>query len=378
MRVIGLMSGTSVDGIDAALVEISGNPTQPQVQLLAGETYAYPSALRSQILAICAGRPLAMADFAALDDAIAQSFAQAATQIAEGIESVELIGSHGQTVFHRPPDKYLGYSLQLGRGALIAHLTQIETISNFRVADIALGGQGAPLVPPVDVALLGHPDYDRAVQNIGGIGNVAFIPAQLHRPGEAPKPFLGFDTGPGNVLLDLAVTQLSNGAKTYDADGVWAASGTIDHTLVTQWLTHPFFHQRPPKSTGRELFGPDYLQQCFTDAAHLSDADRLACLTELTARAITQSYHDFLPNLPQQVLLCGGGSRNGFLRSRLQAHLPQSQLLTTTEVGVDADFKEAIAFAILAYWRKLGIPGNLPAVTGARNLTLLGEIFPVG
>jgi anhydro-N-acetylmuramic acid kinase len=371
MRVIGLMSGTSVDGIDAALVELTGTPTQPQVQLLAGKTYDYDPALRSQILAVCDGAALSMADLADLDDAIATAFAQAALAIAQGFDAVDLIGSHGQTVFHRPPTDQLGYTQQLGRGALIAHLTGIETVSNFRVADIALGGHGAPLVPPVDVALLSHPTHDRAVQNIGGIGNVAFLPAL-----DRPAAFSGFDTGPGNVLLDLAVTQLSQGAQTYDADGAWARSGVINTALVTQWLTHPYFQRSPPKSTGRELFGEHFWQQCWqaATAAAMAPADILASLTEFTALSIVQSYQSFLPRMPQQVLLCGGGSHNGFLRSRLQCHLPEAEILTTTAVGVDADCKEAIAFAILAYWRHQGINGNLPQVTGARKFTLLGEI----
>jgi anhydro-N-acetylmuramic acid kinase len=371
MRVIGLMSGTSVDGIDAALVELTGTPTQPQVQLLAGKTYDYDPALRSQILAVCDGAALSMADLADLDDAIATAFAQAAMAIGQGFDAVDLIGSHGQTVFHRPPTEQLGYTQQLGRGALIAHLTGIETVSNFRVADIALGGQGAPLVPPVDVALLSHPTHDRAVQNIGGIGNVAFLPAL-----DRPAAFSGFDTGPGNVLLDLAVTQLSQGTQTYDADGAWARSGVIHPDLVAQWLTHPYFQRSPPKSTGRELFGEIFWQQCWqaATAAAMAPADLLASLTEFTALSIVQSYQSFLPRMPQQVLLCGGGSRNGFLRSRLQCHLPEAEILTTTAVGVDADCKEAIAFAILAYWRHHSINGNLPQVTGARKFTLLGEI----
>jgi anhydro-N-acetylmuramic acid kinase len=370
MRVIGLMSGTSVDGIDTALVELTGTPERPQVKLLAGKTYDYNPALRSQILAVCDGATLTMAQLADLDDAIAAAFAQAATSIAQGFDAIDLIGSHGQTVFHRPPTGQLGYTQQLGRGALIAHLTGIETVSNFRAADIALGGQGAPLVPPVDIALLSHPTCDRAVQNIGGIGNVAFLPAL-----NQPSVFCGFDTGPGNVLLDLAVTQLSQGTQTYDDNGNWASQGQIHAELVAQWLTHPYFAQSPPKSTGRELFGAVYLQQCFVDAANRSPADILASLTEFTARSIVQSYQAFLPRMPQQVLLCGGGTRNGYLRSRLQTHLPDVEILTTTALGVDADFKEAIAFAILAYWRQQGVCGNLPQVTGARKLALLGEIF---
>jgi anhydro-N-acetylmuramic acid kinase len=371
MKVIGLMSGTSVDGIDAALVEISGSTDDLRVELIAGETYAYPAELRSQILQICGGGALSMAGLAALDDAIAQAFAQAALSIQSGHPSAELIGSHGQTVYHRPPATHLGYSLQLGRGAAIADITHTTTVSNFRAADIAVGGQGAPLVPPVDLCLLGHPTLDRCVQNIGGIGNVGYLPAR--RSAAITK---GWDTGPGNALLDLAIAQLTQGEKTFDQDGAWAAQGDPCLPLVEQWLQQDFFHQPPPKSTGRELFGVEYLQQCLMDAEPyaLEPADLLATLTELTAASIAQSYRDFLPQPPAQVLLCGGGSRNGYLRQRLKVNLNTTEVYTTDEMGVNADFKEAIAFAVLAYWRLHNIPGNLPEVTGAREKLLLGEI----
>lgn len=387
MHVIGLMSGTSVDGIDAALVEISGLETDLQVKLLAGATYPYPEALRSQILAVSAGEPMSMVEFAALDDAIAEQFAQAALQIQAEHAPAELIGSHGQTVYHRPPHKDrelnsrpsspLGYSIQLGRGAAIAHLTRISTVSNFRVADIAAGGQGAPLVPRVDAYLLSQPTQSRCVQNIGGIGNVTYLPPRATSNWE--QQVRGWDTGPGNMLLDLAVQQLSKGAKTYDEDGAWAATGTPCQTLVEQWLQQDFFQQAPPKSTGRELFGLDYLQACLAgaEACHLSAADVLATLTELTASSIAHSYRTFLPQLPDQVLLCGGGSRNLYLKQRLQLHLPAVAVLTTDEVGLSADFKEAIAFAVLAYWRYHGLPGNLPRVTGAAKAMTLGEIYLV-
>ncbi|MBC6434972.1 anhydro-N-acetylmuramic acid kinase [Nostoc sp. HG1] len=375
MKVIGLISGTSVDGIDAALVEISGSTDDLKVALIAGETYPYPAELRSQILAVCGGAALSMAGFAALDDAIAQSFAQAALSIQLGHPAADLIGSHGQTVYHRPPATHLGYSLQLGRGALIADLTQITTISNFRAADIAVWGQGAPLVPPVDVCLLGHATYNRCVQNLGGIGNVAYLPAR-----SAPAaPTIGWDTGPGNALLDLAVHQLTQGEKTFDQEGAWAAQGNPCLPLVQQWLQQDFFHQPPPKSTGRELFGVEYLQQCLVEAEpyRLEPADFLATLTELTAASIAQSYRDFLPHLPDQVLLCGGGSRNLYLKQRLQVNLNTVEVGTTNEMGLNADFKEAIAFAVLAYWRHQNIPSNLPDVTGARQKVVLGEIHVV-
>ena len=422
MRIIGLISGTSVDGIDAALVETEGTGWNIRATLLHGITLAYPLELRSRILDVCSGAPLSMAELAHLDDAIAHQFAQAACQVQAGHPPADLIGSHGQTVFHRPPGiggqggaanwrdgvtenpipldypttpSPLGYSLQLGRGSLIAHLTGISTISNFRAADIALGGHGAPLVPPVDAALLSHPTRTRCVQNIGGIGNVAFLPIReqilRHAPvmpdnsalatkggeraGQTPA-LLGWDTGPGNALLDWAVHQLSGGAQTYDHDGAWAASGQPCRELVEQWLQDPYFHLPPPKSTGRERFGVDYGRRCLGDAAErgLSAADTLATLTEFTAASIVHSYRAFLPQMPDEVLLCGGGSRNGYLRSRLAALLDPIPVLTTDDAGLHADFKEAIAFAVLAHWRWQHFPGNFPEVTGAVAPALLGEI----
>lgn len=387
MRVIGLMSGTSVDGIDAALVEISGATTDLKIELLAGETFPYPPALREKILAVCAGAPLAMAALAELDDAIAVQFAKAAIALQTNSEPAQLIGSHGQTVFHRPsktperPSAYtaspvpLGYSLQIGRGALIANLTGLPTISNFRAADIAAGGEGAPLVPKVDAYLLGHPEQTCCVQNIGGIGNVTYLPTRASDRWE--EDILGWDTGPGNSLVDLAVQHLTYGAKNYDYNGRWAAAGKPSFSLVEKWLQQPYFQQRPPKSTGRELFGMDYLRQCVRDCQENGltlSADILATLTELTAASIVHSYRTFLPRLPDRVLLCGGGSKNRYLKERIQKLLVPILVLSTDEVGVNADFKEAIAFAVLAYWRIRNIPGNLPTVTGAKHAALLGEI----
>lgn len=381
-RVIGLMSGTSVDGIDTVLVDISGAERDLSITLIDGQTYPYPTELRDAILAACAGQPLSMEAMAGLDDAIALAFAEAALAI-QAAHSVKatLIGSHGQTVFHRPPqDGHLGYSLQLGRGALIAQKTGLPTLSNFRAADIAAGGHGAPMVPKIDVCLLSHPTHWRCVQNIGGIGNVAVLP-----PLEAKTPLglgvRGWDTGPGNVLIDLAVQQLTDGRQLYDANGQWAATGQPCQGLVDQWLQHPFFAEPPPKSTGRELFGPAYLQDRLAEAQGygLSEADILATLTEFTAASIVYNYRKFLDFMPTQVLLCGGGSRNAYLRQRLQHLLGEAtSVLTTDEVGLSAEFKEAIAFAVLAYWRMLEIPGNLPYVTGAQQAVLLGDLVPGG
>jgi anhydro-N-acetylmuramic acid kinase len=388
-RVIGLISGTSVDGIDAALVDISGTDLDIHVKLVAGATYPYPTDVRERILAVCAGAAISMVELAELDDAIALAFAQAAQNIQIGHEGASLIGSHGQTVYHRPPHgrwgegesggqgrNKIGYTLQLGRGAVIAYLTGMTTVSNFRVADIAAGGHGAPLVSRLDAALLSHPQEARCIQNIGGIGNVTYIPP---RRDNWLEKILAWDTGPGNSLLDLAVSHLTNGTKTYDENGSWAASGTPCAPLVEQWLSQDYFHLPPPKSTGRELFGVSYLEQCLQDAeaSQLSPEDLLATLTELTAASIVHSYQTFLPQMPQQVVLCGGGSRNLYLKQRLQLLLPSVPVVTTDEVGLSADFKEAIAFAVLAYWRQSNTPGNLPTATGANQEVLLGEVHPV-
>lgn len=384
-RVIGLMSGTSVDGIDTALVDISGKDLDIKVELVAGETYAYPTALRESILSVGSGKAISMPDFAQLDDAIALCFAQAAHNIQIGHQKATLIGSHGQTVYHRPPFRgsqasslpiHLGYSLQLGRGAAIANITKITTINNFRAADIAIGGQGAPLVSRIDAALLSHPEEGRCIQNIGGIGNVTYIPP---RGSNWLEKIRGWDTGPGNSLLDLAVEYLTNGEQIYDEDGKWAASGTPCQPLVEQWLTQSYFHLPPPKSTGRELFGTDYLHECIKEANdfQLSAADLLATITELTAASIVRSYQNFLPQMPHRVLICGGGTRNLYLKRRLQELLGIIPVSTTDEVGLSADFKEAIAFAVLAYWRQTQFPGNLPTVTNAPYETLLGEVFHI-
>ncbi len=372
MRVIGLMSGTSVDGIDAALVELEGGDRHLQLEVLNFCTVPYPADLRQRILDLCGEKPLTPRELADLDEEIAEAFALAAQRVQQGYPRAELIGSHGQTVFHRPPTgDRLGYSLQLGRGDWIAWRTGITTIANFRAQDIALGGQGAPLVPRVDWCLLSHPTEVRCVQNIGGIGNVTYLPPHLEDADG--KGVMGWDTGPGNMLLDLGVMALSGGERTYDADGAWARQGQIIEPLVEQWLQDSFFHQPPPKSTGREYFGLAFWQRCRADAVGLAPADILATLTELTARSIVESYHRFLPRPPQRVFLCGGGAHNTFLRERLQVHFGDIPVETTATAGVPVDAKEAIAFAILAYWHVLGLPGNLPQVTGARQAVPLGQ-----
>ncbi|MDB9525927.1 anhydro-N-acetylmuramic acid kinase [Oscillatoria sp. CS-180] len=382
MRVIGLISGTSADGIDSAIASIQGEGYDLEVSVIDGQTVPYPTDVREQILRVCAGEPISMAALAELDDDIARLFAQAAQALIERHGRVDLIASHGQTVFHRPPRSPrspnfpLGYSLQLGRGELIAALTQCLTVSDFRQADIAAGGEGAPLVPPVDLALLSHPQHARCIQNIGGIGNVALLPPWDPSVHPQPPKVLGWDTGPGNSLLDLAVETFSEGRQTYDHNGTWAAQGVPCQDLVEKWLQHPYFQQLPPKSTGRELFGQDFWNDCLREATPLNllPADILATLTEFTALSIAQSYRTFLPALPSEMLVCGGGSRNAYLINRLQVHLPEMTVQTTSDAGVPADLKEALAFAVLGYWHCQRFPGNLPSVTGASQAVPLGKL----
>ena len=388
LTVVGAMSGTSMDGIDVACIAIhpTGAVNHPlTLEVLATGSVPYSPSLRQTIFAISAGEPLSLPELSRVDTAIATAFAGAIADVTHSPSrtiAIDLIGSHGQTVFHQAPTAMengtqLGHSIQLGRGEQIAAQTGIPTVSNFRAADIALNGHGAPLVPRVDALLLQDAREHRCIQNIGGIGNVTYIPAfASDGQGMAAGQVVGWDTGPGNVLIDLAVTRLSNGEQSYDQDGWWAARGNPDVELVSQWLQADFFREPPPKSTGRELFSPSYLDRCWQDcsARSLSAADIVATLTDFTAASIVDSYQQFLPTLPDLVAICGGGARNPYLMQRLKDRLEHTAVVSTRALGVDPDFKEAIAFAILAYLRVHSIPGNLPSVTGASDWCLLGDV----
>jgi len=368
MQIIGLISGTSVDGIDAALVEITKPDQNIKLKLIDGKTFSYDPALRKEILAVCAGQPRSIAQICTLDDAIAQAFAEVANELIHKNQTKpDLIASHGQTVFHRPPHGTdLGYSVQLGRGAVIAKITGITTISDFRAADIEAGGQGAPMVSMLDFLLLSEQGKHTVVQNIGGISNLTYLPASGDR-------IFGFDNAPGNVLMDMASHRLFG--IDFDRNGELASQGTADLELIKSWLEQDFFLMPPPKSTGRELFCPSYLEQIMSQCQHRSSFDILATLTEFTARAIAQSYQLFLPHFPDRVLICGGGYRNSYLVERLESLLAPALVLSTDQLGINADFKEAIAFALLGYLTSRGECGNLPQVTGAIGSRVLGKIY---
>lgn len=373
---IGLISGTSADGIDTAIIQINETGAHWHMACLGGETYPYPPHLRQEILDLCGGAQRSLAEIIETDRQISLVLAESALELSGRLGlKPDFIGCHGQTVWHCPPPldiqlgTQLGYSWQMGRGDIIAQQTGVITISNFRQGDMSVGGQGAPLVPIVDFYLLNHEQIDRLAQNIGGISNCTYLPKNCGLNGVR-----GWDNGPGNVLIDLAMTKLYG--LPYDADGAIARSGRIEPELIDKWLEDQFLQLPPPKSTGREWFSPTYLERRLAECAdyNLTNADIIATLTEFTARSIVQSYHQFLPGIPPEVILSGGGVHNRFLVQRLQLHLPNSQVLTCEQVGINTNFKEAIAFAILGYLRLKGLPSNLPQVTGAFQSVSLGTV----
>jgi anhydro-N-acetylmuramic acid kinase len=288
---------------------------------------------------------------------------------------VDVMGSHGQTVWHSVlPDGTVDATLQLTEPAVLAERTGITIISNFRARDVAAGGQGAPLVSYLDWLLLRHPDHWRAVQNIGGIGNVTFLPP-LSDNDSLP---LAFDTGPGNVLMDAAVTHLTGGAQTFDHDGRMAQSGQVDTTWLESLLQHPYYQRQPPKTTGRELFGTEMALQLVEEGQKrgLNQQDILATLTALTAHSIANAYRHFVPVPVGEVIIAGGGSNNPTLVGMLGEILKPTPLLTHEDIGLSSDHKEALLFALLAHETWHARPGNLPSMTGARHPVVMGQITP--
>ncbi len=375
MIVVGLISGTSADGIEAAVVQIDGAPPAPSWKLLKHLHVAHDDKLRDEILA-CVRPDYGTVDrLCALNFRIGEAFARAALQAiqAAGLapSQVDLIGSHGQSLWHIPagPD---ASTLQLGEPGVIAERTGITTISNFRTRDMAAGGQGAPLVPLLDILLLSHPTLTRAAQNIGGIGNVTYLP-----PAGTGKPF-AFDTGPGNMLIDYAASRATQGEWSYDRDGALASQGHVDEVLLAELMREPFLHEKPPKTTGRELFGVQYGARVWEQAKAraLPDADIVATLTAFTAASIARAFGDFLPTPLDEVIVSGGGALNPVLVGMLRERLAPARLLRSDDLGLGAEAKEAIAFAVLAYETWFGRPGNIPAATGARHPVVLGSITP--
>jgi N-acetylmuramic acid 6-phosphate etherase len=377
MIIVGLISGTSADGIEAAVVEINGVPPAFEWKLLKHLHVDHPGNLRDEIVKCFRPEYGTVDRLCALNFHLGEAFANAALRAidAAGLKpsQVDLIGSHGQTLWHIPTGKDAS-TLQLGEPAVIAERTGITTISNFRTRDMAAGGQGAPLVPHLDVMLLSHPTLTRGALNIGGISNVTYLPP-THQPHHQP---FAFDTGPGNMLIDYAAQRATHGAWAYDRDGTLAAQGRVDQTLLAELMREPYLKLKPPKTTGRELFGAQYGAQIWdkAKARGLSDNDILATLTAFTAHSIAQALSDFLPTRLDQLIVSGGGAENPTLMKMLRELVAPTQVMRSDDVGVPTQAKEAIAFAMLAHATYFYRAGNVPAATGALHPVVLGNITP--
>ena len=381
-KVIGLMSGTSVDGVDAALVEIQNNGLDTRVELIAFHTHSFGSEVRGRIFDLFQPETSSVDEICQMNFLIGEVFADAALSVisAAGLETeeIDLIGSHGQTVYHLPPQadaEYVPSTLQLGEPAVIAYRTGVPTIANFRVADLAAGGQGAPLVPYVDFLLFRQTDRTIALQNIGGISNVTLIPA-----GASSSDVIASDTGPGNMIIDSVMETLTDGEEKYDNAGQYASQGSVSEPLLAEWLEHPFLTAPPPKTTGREVFGRQFANQVLEQARthSVNPPDLVATLTAFTAQTIFDYYRRFLfPHYSvDEIYISGGGSHNLTLMQHLKTLFRPIPLLSADAIGVSSDAKEAIAFAVLANEAVHGRPTNLPQVTGASKPMVLGTFFP--
>ncbi len=356
MKVAGLMSGTSLDGIDVAVVEM------PAVKTLRFYSVPYPKRIRERLLAV-SNATAHTAEISRLNFELGELYARAL----ERAGSVDLIGCHGQTIYHEGGRN----TLQIGEAAVIAERTGVPVVANFRARDIAAGGQGAPLVPYADYMLFRHARRTRVALNIGGIGNITVIPA-----GAKAEQLIAFDTGPGNMVMDALAKAATGGRLHYDRDGKIAARGTLDRKLLEELLRDPYYRRRPPKSAGREQYGKEFVARLLESGKPVEDL--LATATALTAATIAMGIKRSLPAAARNVdlIVSGGGVHNAQLMAQLAALLPGIKVATSGDFGVDPDAKEAIAFALLAYATWGGKPSNVPSATGARRSVLLGSVTP--
>ncbi|ODU37113.1 MAG: anhydro-N-acetylmuramic acid kinase [Thiobacillus sp. SCN 63-374] len=357
------MSGTSLDGVDAALTEIGSTG---QVRLLHSHYLPYPDDLRTRLLGLHTPQPDEIHLTAIAANELAHLYADTVKSLLDGFTAgrVRAIGCHGQTLRHRPAD---GYTLQIGNAALLAELTGIAVVADFRSRDIAAGGQGAPLVPAFHAQVLRHPDVHRVIANIGGIANITDLPMS--------GSVRGWDTGPGNMLLDAWIKRHSG--VHYDRDGAWAASGSVHSGLLAALMRHAYLQLPPPKSAGREQFNLDWLDTLLLGSLDeaLAPPDVQATLVEFTAMSLADAVNRECTGA-QELYVCGGGAHNRALMQRISARLPNLRVATTAMLGIDPDWVEALAFAWLARQTLHHAPGNLPAVTGARGERVLGAIYP--
>ncbi|MEB8431689.1 anhydro-N-acetylmuramic acid kinase [Cocleimonas sp. KMM 6892] len=362
---IGLMSGTSLDGVDTVLVGFD----QLKPTLIASYVHPIESNLRETLLeTIHPEWKGTLVDIGTLNQKLGRLFADASCALIKDNNidknTITAIGSHGQTLWHQPLGEH-PFSLQLGDASIIAEQTGITTIADFRSRDIAAGGQGAPLVPAFHKELLSHPDKNRVILNVGGISNITILPSST-----SPLMASGFDTGPGNGLLDAWISK--HKTSSYDKNGDWAKSGSINETLLELLLSEPYFALPSPKSTGKELFNLTWLENFIGDQLHQEKPEDIqATLTELTAKSISDNVIDC-----DELYICGGGTHNSYLIERLKHHLPDTVIDSTAKLGIDPDWMEAMAFAWLAKQAHENKTGNLPLVTGASGERILGAIYP--
>jgi len=368
---IGVMSGTSLDGIDIVISDFS-TPASTSCQLIAAKIFPFPASLQERLHQIIITQQCDLTALCELDIELGQVIAQAIKQLLADyhIEASQIIaiGSHGQTLLHQPTGQY-PFSLQIGNGNVIAEQTGITTIADFRQRDITAGGQGAPLVPAFHAECFAREQQDRIIINIGGIANLSLLPA------DKTQPILGFDSGPGNCLMDAWIQRHQQHA--YDKNGQWAKSGQCHQGLLKQLLDEPYFQQDIPKSTGRELFNLNCLDEHLNHfEPTISPADVQATLLQLTANTIANAVQHY-GNKYQAIFICGGGAHNVALMSQLQQQLPNKQVNTTETLGLHPDWVEACAFAGLAYLTLNNKAGNIPSVTGAKHPVVLGAIYPI-
>ncbi len=378
---IGLMSGTSADGIDAAAVELWGCGTRTRVRQLGFVTLPFSDGIRQRVLSVAGGEPTDSRELCLLNFVLGQLSADACEAVCRSCglaySDIDFIGSHGQTIWHEPtPARYGGRevrgTLQIGEASILAERLGCPVVSDFRVRDMAAGGLGAPLVPYTEYLLYRDSNQTIALQNIGGIGNITLLPA-----GCTPDDILAFDTGPGNMVMDALASRMTQGKARYDTGGRLAASGNVSASLLS-WLIQRDAYLRlpPPKTTGREYYGAafvDALQQQGRELG-LSDAEILATATSYTAQCIRIAVEDFCPTRPARLVVGGGGSRNPVLLKLLSEALPGCRVQTNEDIGLDSDSKEAVAFAILANEALHGQCNNLPSATGAAHPVIMGKI----
>lgn len=383
-RVVGMMSGTSVDGVDAALIELSREGGAPRVKLLAFENIPYPQGVRERVFELFRPETSTVDRIGYMNFLLGELYARAALSVIAkaGLTSadVDLIGSHGQTIWHEPEAREtdgmpIRYTVQIGEGAVIAARTGIPTVSDFRVADMAVGGQGAPLVPFSEYLLYRREDESILLQNIGGIGNMTVLPA-----GATPEQVFAFDTGPGNMIIDAVAAAISGGRLKCDVNGGIAARGRVDEELLARLQKDEYYARRPPKTTGRERFGTQYAQRILDDRARhpISDEDLLATVTYLTAWSIFDACERFaLPVCkPAELIVGGGGSYNKTLLKDLSGLFGTRGIAVRTQedLGFNSDAKEAVAFALMADCFVRGEANVLPSVTGASAASVMGKL----